>query len=148
MKPDIKDIGAGLAISLFGLFFFLNSFRYGFGTSSRIGPGLFPLLVSALAILVGVIIIVPAFNRAGGPLPKVEWRAIAAVLAGVAAFAAGISYLGFVPAVFLCVCLCALGGKTIRPVQTVVLASLTTLAFWLLFVVGLELQIPAFGGAL
>jgi hypothetical protein len=146
MKLDLKEFAAGLAIALFGVFAFVKAFDYGFGTPGRVGPGSFPALVGALTIVVGLIVLVPAFGRIGA-LPKVNWRAFLAVSAGVAVFALSLSYLGFVPAVFFCVCLCSVADPAARPVPTVITAAATTLAFWLIFILGLQLQIPAFGGA-
>jgi len=145
MKLDIKDFAAGLSVAVFGLFAFVKAFDYGFGTPGRMGPGFFPMLVGALTIVMGIVIMLPALGRTG-MVPKVDWRGFLAVSAGVAAFAIGLSYLGFVPAVFSCVFLCSLADRVFRPVQTIILAAATTLAFWLIFVAGLQLQIAAFSG--
>jgi hypothetical protein len=140
MKISLRDAGAGLSVLLLGVFFLANALRYGLGTAQRPGPGFFPTLVATLAVLMGVIMIVQSFKGSRVEWPRADWRAFAAVLAAVAAFAVSLSYLGLLAAVFFCVCLCSLASPNFKPAHILVLAAGTAAAFWLVFVVGLGLR--------
>ena len=51
-----QDLGAGLAFMLIGLAGLYFGSDLAFGSSSRMGPGYFPTLLSALIIVVGLVI--------------------------------------------------------------------------------------------
>jgi putative tricarboxylic transport membrane protein len=50
-----QDLGAGLAFALIGLAGLYFGSDLAFGSSSRMGPGYFPILLSALIITVGLV---------------------------------------------------------------------------------------------
>ena len=52
------NLARGLVLIAISLAFGLQSLRYPIGEFSRAGPGLFPLMVSALLLLIGVITVV------------------------------------------------------------------------------------------
>src|SRR5262245_43271409 len=63
-----KDFWTGVIYVLFGGMAFFLARDYGFGTASRMGPGYFPTVLSALLVLIGVISIVRSFIVPGEPL--------------------------------------------------------------------------------
>jgi hypothetical protein len=52
----LPDLISGLLFVVIGVVFFWASMGYTIGTSSNMGPGFFPGLMSALLIFVGVLI--------------------------------------------------------------------------------------------
>ena len=58
---SMKDILLGALFILIGLVFFYKSTFYRVGMHYKIGPGYFPLLVSGLLILIGLILIIKRF---------------------------------------------------------------------------------------
>jgi len=49
-----RNLVRGLFLGAIALTFGLNSLRYGIGTLSRAGPGLFPLMISSALLLIAV----------------------------------------------------------------------------------------------
>jgi hypothetical protein len=141
-KPDVKTICGGLFVAALGLFFSLQAFNYDIGTSQRMGPGYFPLLVGAITAAVGVLLVLAALRRPGAR-PAIAWRPLLAVLGGIAAFGTGLRFFGLIPAVLATIFCCSLGDRSSRPLATAVLAAFVAAGAWLLFVVGLELPFRA-----
>ena len=56
-----KDFWTGVIYLLFGGIAFWIAQDYGFGTASRMGPGYFPSVLSALLVLIGLISLVRSF---------------------------------------------------------------------------------------
>lgn len=72
---DLKDFWIGalyLAIGTLGLFIGRG---YSFGTTARMGPGYFPLVVSGLLVVFGLIAIARSCSRAGPPVGPLAWKA-------------------------------------------------------------------------
>src|SRR5262245_49741417 len=63
-----KDFWTGVIYVLFGGIAFWIARDYGFGTASRMGPGYFPTVLSALLVLIGVISLVRSFIVPAEPL--------------------------------------------------------------------------------
>ena len=57
----MKDILTGVLFIFIGLLFFYKSSSYAMGTYSNIGPGYFPILISIMLILIGLIMIIKTF---------------------------------------------------------------------------------------
>ncbi|MDD2867015.1 tripartite tricarboxylate transporter TctB family protein [Neomegalonema sp.] len=69
LKFDLTDLLAGLMFVAFGLIFGLTSwFDLDLGTARRMGPGYFPLLLSGVLLLLGLIIILASTRRQGEPV--------------------------------------------------------------------------------
>ena len=99
-----RNLVRGIFLMAFALTFGLWSRKYQFGEFSRAGPGLFPLLVSCLLFLIGVITVVR--SRFVVPVRlDLSVRNIALIMVGLCGFAllsehldvaAGIVFLVFV----------------------------------------------------
>ena len=76
----------GLVLMAIALVFGLGSLNYSIGQFSRAGPGLFPLMVSCLLFLIGLISVVPSRFVAVVPL-SYNMKNIALVLLGLCGFA-------------------------------------------------------------
>lgn len=140
---NIKDVAGGLVIGGFGLAFLIGSFQYEFGEISRIGPGVFPMLVGLVAVVLGAMIVKSAYGKPER-LPRVPIRALVAVLAAILGFAGSIQWLGVIPAVAIAVPVASLGDRTVRPLSTIMLTTILALGIWLIFSVALGLPIQAF----
>ena len=79
-------LARGLFLAAIGLTFGLNSLRYNLGSLGRAGPGLFPLLVSAMLLVIAIVGIVR--SRFEQPIPlKLQVRNIGLLLGALCAFA-------------------------------------------------------------
>ena len=95
---------SGLFLMAIALVFGLMAFNYKIGEFSRAGPGLFPLLVSSLVFLIGVVTIVR--SRFIPPVPlSYNMRNIALVLLAICGFTVLSQYINMIVGiVFLVFC--------------------------------------------
>jgi hypothetical protein len=136
-----RDIVAGLAVAAVGLIFLLAAQRLRTGTMMNMGPGYFPKAVAIGTIAIGALIVLEGVRNAI-PLHRPALRPMLAILAGVALFAILLPQVGLIPAMAGGVIACAAGDRTSRPWQVLALAAGAAVGAWLLFRVGLGLQLP------
>ena len=141
-RLDIKELAGGLLMCLIGLYFLVGAFDYEIGTPRRMGPGFFPLLVSSGIILVGLAIAATGIGRPGS-FPNLRLRAMAAILLGILAFGVGYRLFGLIPAVAATVVTASFGDPRSRPLPVLLVAVGAAVGAWLIFIVGLGLQLPA-----
>ncbi|MCJ8144032.1 tripartite tricarboxylate transporter TctB family protein [Ancylobacter sp. A5.8] len=132
---------------LVSAFFLWFSFGYEIGTSRRMGPGYFPLVVSSLGVLIGIALIASGL-RFEAPLPRVAWRPALTVSAGLIAFGLTVTSLGLLPATVLLIAISAVGNPENRLGAVLGLAVAGTVLAWLIFIVGLSVPVPSFAGVL
>lgn len=143
IKFNAQDFMAGIALMLLGSGGLFTSLSYPLGTTSRMGPGYFPLLVSALIVVVGLVMMMSSIGRGGG-LPKVAWRQLIVIIAAIAVFAIGFSAFGLVPALVLTILACSFASRKVTFKTVLILTVAVPFAFWLIFVQLLSLNIPVF----
>ena len=139
--PAYQLVAAAVVVAL-GIGAAVLAYGYGLGSLRRPGPGLWPFAVSVLIVVLSVLLLVVGRN-----LDDAErfTKASYLVLVGSATFI-GLGLLmptiGFeIPAIALCIVwLRFLGGETWR--STIVIALVTTAAFYLLFLYGLKISLP------
>lgn len=56
MIKNRRDLFAGLLLSAFGVFFLVYSLQYPIGTVNLMGPGFFPMCVSVVLTMFGIVI--------------------------------------------------------------------------------------------
>jgi hypothetical protein len=142
-KP--RDLGAGLLFVAFGIVGLWFGRDYAMGTAARMGPGYFPTMLSWLLIGLGGLIGGRALVLEGPPIAAVRWRAILAVVAGVALFALTIQRLGAAIAIALVVCVAALGTRESRWKEVIPLAIFVSAFCVLVFIVALKQPLPLWG---
>jgi putative tricarboxylic transport membrane protein len=81
-----KDFWTGVLYVAFGGAAFWIARDYGMGTASRMGPGYFPTVLSALLMLFGVISIVRSFLVPGEAIGKLALKAAALILGATILF--------------------------------------------------------------
>ena len=147
-RPGV--IGGALALAI-GLWVMSEAAGYPLGTSRRMGPGYFPMLLGGLMAAMGAALCLLGFARGTAPGADDERpdpRALIAVLAGLAAFALMLPRAGLVPAVVGLVLVAAQGSGQMRMAGSMVLALFLAALSWAIFRLGLGLPLPAFGGSL
>ncbi|MBD9526024.1 tripartite tricarboxylate transporter TctB family protein [Paracoccus sp. PAR01] len=145
-KPkDGTDIATGLLLMAAALFFGWQTTGLDIGTSLRMGPGYFPMVLSVLLFVLGLLVFLKAFGREGEPFGKVAWRGMAFILPAPVFFGLTVRGLGFVPALFLAALIAAQASHRLKPLHGLVLAVVVTIASTLIFSYGLGLPFRRFG---
>lgn len=143
---DWTDALAGLVFVLFGLFFGVQAMGLEIGTAFRMGPGYFPLVLSAILILLGLFIIASAIHDRGSDgIGTLAWRGVLFILPAPIFFGLTVRGLGFVPAIFVTTLIAALASFKMRLHWALVLAASVTLFATVVFSYGLGLPFRRFG---
>ena len=82
-----KDFWSGLIFIVVGIAALIIGRDYSLGTSTRMGPGYFPVLLGGLLMLFGAIIATRALVVFGDPVSPIHWRPLMLVIAAMLAFA-------------------------------------------------------------
>ena len=138
-----KNFWAGLFFIAVALGFILLSRKYATGSMHRMGPGLFPILVSVLLASLGLIIAARAFAVDGPPVPRFHARPIVISLAAIALFGIALAHLGLIAAVAVLVLVGAVASRESRPLETVglVVVLITFSAGVFVWLLGLPIQL-------
>ena len=145
-KPrDDTDMIAGLLLMAAAAFFGWQTSGLEIGTSLRMGPGYFPMVLSGLLFLLGVLVFLKSFGRTGEPMGPVAWRGMLFILPAPVFFGLTVRGLGFVPALFLTALIASQASARMRPLPALVLAVLVTIISTLIFSYGLGLPFRRVG---
>ena len=148
MKPITIDPANGLCGGLFaafGIFFLVQSFYLEIGTAFRMGPGYFPLVLSGLLILLGLIILVEAIRFESEPVGAIAWRGMLFILPAPVFFGLTVRGLGFVPSLFITALIAAFASHRMRPGVALLLAAGLTIFATIVFSYALGLPFRRFG---
>jgi hypothetical protein len=141
-----KDFWTGVIYLLFGGMAFWIARDYGFGTASRMGPGYFPTVLSALLVLIGLISVVRSFIVPGEPLGKFALKAGALIILATVLFGFLVNRAGLVIALLALVLVSAAASEKFRFEWQAVLGLIALIAFCaLVFVMGLGVPMPLIG---
>lgn len=145
-KPrDGTDLAAGLLLMAAAGFFGWQTLDLEIGSSLRMGPGYFPMVLSALLFVLGALVALKSLGRPGEPFGAVAWRGLAFILPAPVFFGLTVRSLGFVPALFVTTLIAAQASRRMRPLPALVLAIAVTILSTLIFSYGLGLPFRRFG---
>ncbi len=139
------DFTAGLLFILFGLCFGASALGLEMGTTLRMGPGYFPMVLAVVLTGLGLAISATAFRTGGEAVGTYAWRGMVFILGAPVFFGLTVRGLGFVPSLFLTTLIAALAGLKLKPLYAVGLAVAVTLFCTLVFSVALGLPFRRFG---
>lgn len=144
---DRTNLTAGLLLIAIACLFGWQALGLERGTAFRMGPGYFPLILSALLGLLGGIILLralrsPSDEPGGGRIP---WRGLLFILPAPVFFGLTVRGLGFVPALFLTALIATQASVRMRPLPALILAVLVTFFSTLIFSYALGLPFRRFG---
>jgi len=140
-RGDRRDILGGLILIAIGLFAGIHaSSSYNMGTPSRMGPGMFPMVLGYLLAGLGLLVLVPAFLRSGA-LPRPRWGPFAAVILATLGFALSVNHLGMVPAIALLTLIAAFADARLDFRRASMLAAALSLFATVVFHFGLGVQL-------
>ncbi|AHL73821.1 membrane protein [Stutzerimonas stutzeri] len=143
-----RHLASSGLILLIGLGTLLGSLNYEAGTSARMGPGYFPMVLGALLLLIGVLhLATPSASgqdeEEDGPP---QYRGWVCVIGGMLAFIVLGAYAGLIPATFSLIFISALGDKENSLTTAALLALCMTVIAVLVFSYGLQIQFPLLRG--
>lgn len=137
---DIHDIIGGLLMTATGLFFALYGGQYDMGTSARMGPGYFPVVLGWTLAVLGILVALPAWWRKGTPV-QVQWGNLFWCVAAIVLFAVALYPLGVVVASFLASLISLVPSAMSLRTRLSVCAGVAVLTT-VIFPVGLQMVLP------
>lgn len=144
-NKDTTDMLAGVLLILTAAFFGWQTSGLQIGTSLRMGPGYFPMILSGLLFVIGAVILIGAFRKTGEPFGRIAWRGILLILPAPIFFGLTVRGLGFVPALFCTALIASQASVKMRPLHALILATLVTIFSTLIFSYALGLPFRRFG---
>ncbi len=142
---DRGNMLCGALFVAFGVFFLHQTASLNIGTAFRMGPGYFPLVLSSVLILLGVIIAVQALRVEGEPVGPIALRGMVFILPAPIIFGLTVRGLGFVLAVMLCALVAAFASARMKPLLAVALSLGVTAFSVAVFSYALGLPFERFG---
>jgi putative tricarboxylic transport membrane protein len=139
---DKRNFLAGLLLVGFGLGAFLIARTYKMGTAFRMGSGYFPVMLSSLLIVIGLIVSALAFKSSEAKIPKVAWRPLIMVSAAVVTFGLILKGAGLLLATFAMVLVSRLARPGYSWIETVFLSMALAVLCAAVFYFGLRIQMP------
>lgn len=149
-----KDFASGLMFMGIGLIFAFGAVFYHVGSASRMGPGYFPLLLGILLILLGAAIAFQAVvlkTDDGERIGSWAWRPLVYILAANFLFgilltgspSLGLPAMGMILGIYVLTIIASLASRQFKISEVLILATVLAVGSFLIFVVLLKLQIPA-----
>ena len=131
----------GLCLMAISLLFGIVSMNYKIGEFSRAGPGLFPLIVSCMVFLIGLLTVVRA--RFVKPVPiNYNMKNIALVLLGLCGFAVISAHLNMIVGILFLVFCTSFAGTPYSVVRNLkISAGLIVIAFMFRNLLGRQLPL-------
>ncbi|HEX5932752.1 MAG TPA: tripartite tricarboxylate transporter TctB family protein [Pseudorhizobium sp.] len=142
-----KDVLAGLVFLLLAGIVIYGAMDLQLGTSLRMGPGYFPLVLSGCLVLLALLTIAGGVRNATeeNAVAPLAWSRLLIVTASVFVFIVGLRGLGFPITVFLTVFIASAASRDFKLVTSILLSAIVTAGAWLIFVWSLGLPFQALG---
>jgi hypothetical protein len=142
-----KDFWSGVMLIVIGGGALFIARNYQFGSSLRMGPGYFPVLLSAALVLFGVYFVVQGL-RAGGEKLEGSWstRALIIVPLSLVVFGLLIDRAGFIPAMLALIIISAAASKEFRLVEVSLFSVFLTAMCVIVFIWALGLPYELIAG--
>jgi hypothetical protein len=137
-----RNLARGLALTAIALAFGLGALRYPMGDFARAGPGLFPLLVSSMLLLLGIATMVRSLLVEREPI-EFNVRNIGIIVVSLVGFSLISEYVNMIAAIVFMVFCASLAASSYSVVRNIkIAAGLIAVAF--AFQKGLGLQLPLY----
>jgi hypothetical protein len=136
---------AGILFIALGGFFAVQAYGLELGTTFRMGPGYFPLVLALILIGLGIIVLVQAARASGEPLGPIAWRGLLLILPAPILFGMTVRGLGFVPSLFLTALLASFASTRMTIVTALLVSGGVTIFATLVFIEALGLPFRFFG---
>ena len=149
MHPSLlnnKDVWAGLLLIAIGAVALFLARNYAFGTALRMGPGFFPIVLSAVLILFGLYILATGLRSGAAIEGSWSLRALIILPLSLVLFGVLMDHGGFVPAMLVLIFGSATASTEFRFVEVLLFAIGLTALCVAVFIWGLGLPYPLITG--
>jgi hypothetical protein len=140
-----KDLWTGIIYIIVGLAAIIIARDYGMGTPRKMGPAFFPVILSVLLIVIGIISLVRSFVRPGTAVGRFTFRGMLLVTGATVLFGMIIRGAGMIVAMPLLVIVSAYASKQFGWRTSIFLAIGITAFCILIFLKGLGIPLPIVG---
>lgn len=140
-----KDVISGLLFIALAALFAWQSRELTIGTAMRMGPGYFPLFLSILLAVLGLIVLINGLRVPGEAPSGIVWRALILLTLCTLLFGFTMRPLGFLPALAATVFLATLASRKFHLVTALTITGVMVVFCWAVFILGLGLPIPLLG---
>lgn len=146
-RKNVKDIAAGTFFLAAGLLYGLIAwFRLPIGVPLEMGPGYFPIVLSSVLGIFGILIIGSGIiTSRETPFGLVPWRGVLLLSIATIAFAAFVDKLGMLPGIFVTTFVATLANPKITLFRAVLIALGVSIFCTAVFGYGVRLPIPIIG---
>jgi len=149
MKLEIrnnKDFWAGMMFLWTGFGAMFIARNYLFGSTLRMGPGYFPMILSGILILFGIYVTVRGLRNNEKIQGNWSIRALIVLPLSIVTFGILVNLVGFVPALVALIFLSAASGSEFKLIEVLLLTVLLTVLSVVVFIWGLGLPYPLLKG--
>lgn len=132
----------GLVFLSVAIFLFYINQEFEIGTATDMGPGYFPLLLSAVMCVFGMMCVVISLRERGDLDTKFSARNMVLIMISILIFATMLPYAGFLLTAFLSLVVSSMTNHDFRWRPVMIYSAAMTVIASLIFPVGLGLQMP------
>ena len=145
MNANVKDVSAGLLFIAIAALFALGTQELELGTARRLGPGAFPLMLSGVLALLGLIILVKGIRYPAAHDMTLPWRGIVLIVIAPILFGLTVRGLGMAASIAIVVAVSAYSSRRMSLALALALIVGLTVFCVLVFHVGLGLPVKLVG---
>ena len=143
-----KDFWAGMMFAGTGAGAMFMARHYPFGTTLRMGPGYFPIVLSGILILFGIYVMLRGLRKNEKIQGNWSLRALIVLPLSIVVFGILMDLAGFIPALAALVFISAASGREFRFVEVLLLTLFLGALSVAMFIWGLGLPYPLIKGVL
>lgn len=140
-----KDVLAGLLFIALAVLFGWQAQMLPMGSSVRMGPGYFPMVLSGMMGFLGLIVLIGGLRSQADAPTGIAWRGLILLTLASVCFGFFMRPLGFLPTLALTVFICTLGSQKFRLVTALTITAVMVVFSWAVFIWGLGLPIQLIG---
>jgi hypothetical protein len=145
MKTDFfknRDLWAGMMFIGIGAAAMIAARNYPFGTTLRMGPGFFPILLGGILVLFGIYIMGRGLHNNERIQGNWSVRALIMLPLSMVLFGFLVKVAGFIPALVALIFMSAASGREFKLVEVVLLTLFLTILSVAVFIWSLGLPYP------
>ncbi|MFM9967328.1 MAG: tripartite tricarboxylate transporter TctB family protein [Burkholderiales bacterium] len=137
-----QDLGAAVVFIVIGIAGLVFGQDLAFGTSAKMGPGYFPMILSGLILLLGIGLCIHSLVVAGPKIDPVQFRPILLIVASILVFGYLLALVGLVITAFLMTVVAAYARREVDLRENIYLGLGLAIFVVAIFVYGLSQPLP------